>query len=88
MSVSQLPDFLGYGGLLPLHGRVLGVPVGVLFRVTLVRSVSFSSTLIAALYTWFCSWDVGVNFGRWVILPAERCGIARGLLTLSTRSLL
>ncbi len=87
-SVSQLSDFLGYGGLLPLHGRVLGVPVGMLFRVTLVRSVSFASTPIAAQYNWFCSWDVGVHFGRWLTLPAERCSIARGLLALNARSLL
>ncbi len=58
-SVSQLSDFLGYGGILQLHGRVLGVPVRMLFRVTLVRSVSFSSTPIAAQYNWFGLWDVG-----------------------------
>ncbi len=51
ISVGQFSNFFGYGGVFPLHRRMLGVPVGVLSRLTLLCSVSFPSAPIAAQYT-------------------------------------
>jgi hypothetical protein len=48
VSVGQFSYFLAYGGFFPLHRRMLGVPVGVPSKITLLRSVSLPSAPIAA----------------------------------------
>jgi hypothetical protein len=85
VSVGQESNLLSYDGLFLIHRRMLGVPVGVPSKITLLCSVTLPSAPIAAQNTWFCSWGVGVIVRRgWSSLrkgatwPAACLRLARG----------